>query len=406
MHKKIRGAICAAAALSLITACGSGSDSESDSPGDNGGGDILVGYTGDLSGTFAISGSGALTGIQAYIDQLNRDGGIDGRQIKLVTLDDAGDPTRALANVQQLLSQDKVQAMLGNTVSGLCEAVQDTLVEAEMPIVCTAAGPAQVSPPSPNEWIFQAQAGQDHQVAPAIDLIRQVVGEDATPDVAYIYYDSASHIGFANAFEPALEELGWPLVQKETVPLVANPPVRELATSIASSDPDVVVSLMVDSTAKLFYETLRSQGYDGPIIQNPDTGATILEDIQDPNIYILTHEFRENTADDEIGGDEAYAAMLEALAAADTDPSVSYVPRGYLNAMTLITAMQDCDLCTGADLRDAIQAVNVPSDGITPGDLEFSDDNHSGAQAMPAYYWHDGAIELFADHLAVGMSAN
>jgi ABC-type branched-subunit amino acid transport system substrate-binding protein len=199
-----------------------------------------------------------------------------------------------------------------------------------------------------------------------------------------------------------MESLGWPIVSEQTVPLQANPPVRALATEIANSDPDIVYSLMVDSTAKLFYESLRSQGYDGPIIQNPDTGASILTDVQDPDIYVLTHEYRENTADDEIGGDENYQNMLDALDAAGVDPTTSYVPRGYLNALTLATALEDCGDCTGQELADAIRNATVPSDGITPGDLSFTDDNHSGAKAMPAYSWQDGSIQLFMDNLPTG----
>ena len=381
----------------MLAACGSGNGTTASGASK---GDIVVGYTGDLSGTFSISGSGALKGIQAYFDQLNRDGGISGRKVKLVTLDDGGDPNKALANVQQLLTQSKVQAMLGVTVSGLCEAVQDTLEKAKMPIVCTAAGPKQTSGSDASPWVFQAQAGQDGQVGPFMDIIKKVAGTDE-PKVALIYYDSASHIGFANNFEPAVQKAGWTLVHKEVVPLVASPPVKQMAQNIAAAKPDVVASLMVDGTAKLFYDSLRAAGYDGPIVQNPDTGSHILSDQKDSNVYILTHEYITNTADDDIGGDANYQKMLAALEADHLEPTTSYVPRGYLNAMVLATAFKACNVCTGQKLAEAIQASDSPSDGITPGDLSFTADNHSGAKAMPSYYWHEGKIELFMDKLPV-----
>jgi branched-chain amino acid transport system substrate-binding protein len=385
-----------ASAFALLAACGSGDDGNSS--GNASGDPIVVGYTGDLSGAFSISGSGALKGIQAYFNQANRDGGIDGRPVKLVTLDDAGDPNKALANVQQLLTQNKVQALLGISVSGLCEAVQDTLEKAEMPIVCTAAGPKQTSGAGASPWVFQAQAGQDSQVGPFIELIKKVAGTDK-PKVAYIYYDSASHIGFADNFAPAVEKLGWPIVDKQVVPLVASPPVKQMAEDIAAAKPDVVASLMVDGTAKLFYESLRAAGYEGPIVQNPDTGSHILSDTKDPNVYILTHEYIENTDSDDIGGDENYQKMLDALAADKVDAKTSYVPRGYLNAMVLATALKDCNACTGSELAAAIQASTSPSDGITPGDLSYTPDNHSGAKSMASYYWKDNKIELFMDKL-------
>jgi branched-chain amino acid transport system substrate-binding protein len=389
--------IAAITALAASACGGSSGDSGAASGGAND--PIVIGYDGDLSGPFAISGQGAVKGIQAYFDAANKAGGIAGRQVKLITLDDGGDPNRALSNVQQLLTQDKVQAMLGFTISGLCEAAGPTLERAKVPVVCTAAGPKQVSPPSPSKWVFQAQMNQDHMVGPVVDLIKATVKTTATPKVAYIYYNSASHIGFADAFEPAMKTLNWPIVEKQVVPLVANPPVVAEATKIAQAKPDVVVSFMVDGTAKLFYSTLRSQGFTGPIIQNPDTGPAIMSASKDPNLYVLTHQYGANTAADKIGGDANYQKMADVLKASGVDPGTSYVPRGYLNALTMATALQDCNACSGEELAAALAAATVPADGITAGDLSFSADDHSGAKAIPAYWLHDGTVQIFLDNL-------
>jgi hypothetical protein len=74
--------------------------------------------------------------------------------------------------------------------------------------------------------------------------------------------------------------------------------------------------------------------------------------------------------------------------------------------MTLVNALKSCKLCTGDKLAEAIAAETVPSNGITPGDLKFSSDNHSGAQEMPAYSYKDGSIQLYANHLKIGMTPN
>jgi branched-chain amino acid transport system substrate-binding protein len=396
----------AAVTALAVSACGSSDGGGNTGSGGGNGGTIVIGYDGDLSGPFAISGQGAIKGIQAYFAAVNKSGGIAGKQVKLVTLDDGGDPNRALSNVQQLLTQDKVQAMLGFTISGLCEAAGPTLERAKVPVVCTAAGPKQVSPPSPSKWVFQAQMNQDHMVGPVVDLIKATVKTTSTPKVAYIYYNSASHIGFADAFEPAMKSLDWPIVEKQVVPLVANPPVVAEATKIAQSNPDVVVSFMVDSTAKLFYSTLRSQGFTGPIIQNPDAGPAVMTASKDPNLYVLTHQYGSNTASDKIAGDANYQKMVDVLKASGVDPGTSYVPRGYLNALTLATALQTCNACTGDKLAAALLAETVPTNGITAGDLSFSSDDHSGAKALPAYWLHDGSVQIFMDNLKGSLTPN
>jgi branched-chain amino acid transport system substrate-binding protein len=358
----------------------------------------VVGFDGDLSGPFAISGAGELKGIEAYFEAVNKAGGLHGRQVKVVALDDGSDPNRMLANIQQLLTQDHVQAMIGITISSLCEAAQPVLAKAQMPIVCTATGPSQVTGSGASPWVFQAQTEQDHQVGPAIDTIKDVTSASA-PRVGLIYYNSDSHIGFANNLTASLQKLGWPLVAREVVPLVANPPIVDMATAIANAHPTVVVSLMVTATAPLFYQTLRSHGFTGPIIQNPDAGISVLSQTKEPNTYFLNNEYVNNTPSMNIGGLANWQKMQADLAAFGTNSTVAYVPRGYEAALTLGTAMQACGDCTGSKLATALAGVRVPTNGITPGNLYFTSTNHAGEQAMVAYYWHDGALQLFKNNL-------
>ncbi|MFB9186140.1 ABC transporter substrate-binding protein, partial [Dactylosporangium sucinum] len=173
-----------------VVACGGG-----DAAGGNSSEPIVIAYNGDLSGGFSITGQGALKGMKAYFDAANAAGGVAGRQVKLVTADDAADVNRALSNVQQLLNQDKPVVLTGITVSSICQALGDTVAEAKVPLFCTATAPSQISPPTPNPWAFQPQSGPNFQVAPTLALIKDLVPKPA-PRVAYIHFDSAAQHGF------------------------------------------------------------------------------------------------------------------------------------------------------------------------------------------------------------------
>ena len=70
--------------LLAVAACGSSSGGSSSGSGGSKGGTIVIGYDGDLSGPFAISGQGAIKGIQAYFAAANKAGGIAGKQVKLI----------------------------------------------------------------------------------------------------------------------------------------------------------------------------------------------------------------------------------------------------------------------------------------------------------------------------------
>jgi len=71
--------------------------------------EIKIGMSIPLSGPLAVSGA-LSKGVAAVFNQVNAEGGIDGRQIKFVVLDDAYDPSRAASNQRQLAEQEKVFA--------------------------------------------------------------------------------------------------------------------------------------------------------------------------------------------------------------------------------------------------------------------------------------------------------
>ncbi|WP_343584041.1 ABC transporter substrate-binding protein [Herbaspirillum sp.] len=90
----------------VLLACLAGSAAAADD-------DIVIGQSADLSGQHAHVTRQFLAGANAYFTQLNRQGGIGGRRIRLVSLDDKGDPVLAIRNTQQLLQADKALALFG-----------------------------------------------------------------------------------------------------------------------------------------------------------------------------------------------------------------------------------------------------------------------------------------------------
>ncbi|HEY1226487.1 MAG TPA: ABC transporter substrate-binding protein, partial [Ramlibacter sp.] len=68
--------------------------------------DILLGHSGDLSGTSAALTKDYLRGMNAYFDEVNRKGGIRGERIKVVSADDGFSPDRTLENTRSLIEQN------------------------------------------------------------------------------------------------------------------------------------------------------------------------------------------------------------------------------------------------------------------------------------------------------------
>jgi len=141
-----RTLIAAAAALTLalgVAACGSDSDDSTGSsqasaavklpPGDP----IVIGSIGSYSGPQSASLGAADETIKAWQDHTNAEGGINGHPVKLVVVDDAGNPTKAAQLVKQLVEQDKVQAIVGAT-STVTESFQEYTSSKGVPVIGSA----------------------------------------------------------------------------------------------------------------------------------------------------------------------------------------------------------------------------------------------------------------------------
>lgn len=118
----------AGAILMLATACGGPSNTH----GEQGvsATEILLGGTFPKTGPLASYGALA-TGMNAYFKKVNADGGISGRKIRLISLDDAYDPSRAAANIRELVLQEKVFAVID--FGGAPVVARDYLQQAKVP---------------------------------------------------------------------------------------------------------------------------------------------------------------------------------------------------------------------------------------------------------------------------------
>ena len=75
--------------------------------------EIVLGQTTTLTGILAQQGQSNSSSSRAYFDYINSQGGIHGRKIRLITMDDGYNADKAVANVKQLIEKDNVLALFG-----------------------------------------------------------------------------------------------------------------------------------------------------------------------------------------------------------------------------------------------------------------------------------------------------
>lgn len=134
-------AIAAAAAMMVsMAACSGGSmDDSSSSAGAASGNTITLGSITTNSGTAAAYGEAELKGFKLAISEINAKGGLNGKKIKLESMDDKGDATEASNAFNKLAGDNSVLAVLGPTISSTTAAVAPLADQSKLPAIAPAA---------------------------------------------------------------------------------------------------------------------------------------------------------------------------------------------------------------------------------------------------------------------------
>ena len=121
---------------------------------------IKVGVTVSLSGDYAAPGSEQLQGIQMWAHDLNARGALLGRPVEIVYYDDKSDAEVSEALYERLVSEDKVDLLLGPYSSGLTLAASRVAEKHHFPMVATGASSTDIWSRG-NKYIFQVDAPAD-----------------------------------------------------------------------------------------------------------------------------------------------------------------------------------------------------------------------------------------------------
>src|SRR4051812_47027878 len=187
--------LAAAAAALAIAACGGGQAA-------SGGGSnepIKLGGWFPLTGPVAASGIPQKEGIVAAFDQVNADGGINGRKVQFVARDNAFDPQQTIQAARQLVGSDKVVAIVGaNGTATTAAAFPYVLNQAKVPIVNPYGGAADWYKPA-KPLLYGYQTLYEQQAA----AVGAWAAENGAKHIVVIRSDPAAFGNVAKNVAPA-----------------------------------------------------------------------------------------------------------------------------------------------------------------------------------------------------------
>ena len=234
-----------------------------------GSGPILVGYYGDLTGNTSSFGVSTRNGVEMAADEINKAGGIDGRQIQIIVEDDQGEPNKAATVVSKLVNQDKVQAILGEVASSNSLAAAPKAQEAKVPMISPSSTNPAVT--QVGDYIFRVCFIDPFQG----EVMAKFAANNLKAKRAAILYDFNSDYsrGLHQFFTRSFKSLGGEIVSEQSYTQRDRDFSGQL-TAIRSANPDVIyvpgyygeVGVIANQTKQLGIKAplLGGDGWDSP----------------------------------------------------------------------------------------------------------------------------------------------
>ncbi len=114
---------------------------------------IKIGAVLSVTGPAAFLGDPELKTLQMYVEDLNKKGGVLGRQLELVHYDDGSDANKANGFTKRLIDNDKVDVIIGGTTTGATMSMVPLVTKAEVPFISLAGAVVVIEPVK--KWVFK-----------------------------------------------------------------------------------------------------------------------------------------------------------------------------------------------------------------------------------------------------------
>ncbi|NME62418.1 Leucine-, isoleucine-, valine-, threonine-, and alanine-binding protein [Bifidobacterium thermophilum] len=260
-------AIAAAAAMMMsMAACSGGSmDDSSNSAGAASGNTITLGSITTNSGTAAAYGEAELKGFKLAISEINAKGGLNGKKIKLESMDDKGDATEASNAFNKLAGDNSVLAVLGPTISSTTAAVAPLADQSKLPAIAPAATSDSIAT---GGYLFRTCFKDSYQGEIAAKFAAETL---KVKKVAVLYGTGDPYSsGVGKAFAAAAKKAGLDVVDEENSSSADDTEYSSQLQKIQASGAEFLYAPYYYSVAGPYIiPQARSLGYKG-YVMGPD----------------------------------------------------------------------------------------------------------------------------------------
>ena len=272
----LAAALVTAAALA---ACGSGAAGTQSKP------PIVIGASLSLTGAFSSDGQAFQRGYQLWQSDVNSHGGVLGRQVKLIILNDNSSPTQVVTNYQKLITVDHVDLTFGPFSSLLTAPASAAVHRYGYALVEGAGGAPIVFAPGLNN-VFDVSLPVASELDPLVTWIKSMPASERPKTAAYPMASDPFADPPVQAAQKALQSVGIRTVYSRIFPEEVSA-YRGPADQVAASNAQMVVLGSTDvPTVSTFMQAFEQQHYQPEIFiaaSGPDQGIAFLGTVGQAN---------------------------------------------------------------------------------------------------------------------------
>ena len=193
---------------------------------------------------------------------------IGGEKVKWILLDDASDTTKAVTNARKLVTEDKVDVIIGSSTTPNSLAMREVAADTGTPMISLAASAAIINPTDPKtRWVFKTPQN-DALMADAIAISMKANG---VKTMGYIGFADAYGDGWLAEMKRSAQTAGIKIVAEEKYNR-NDPSVTGQALKLIAANPDAILIGAAGTPGATPQKELAARGYKGKIYQTHGVG--------------------------------------------------------------------------------------------------------------------------------------
>lgn len=354
--KFIAASAAAVMALSLAGCSGGSMDDSSSSNAKASGDSITIGTVTTNSGTAAAYGEAEVKGFELAVSEINAKGGINGKKVKLESMDDKGDATEASNAFNKLSGDNNVLAVAGPTISATTAAVAPLADQAKLVTIAPAATSDSIET---GNYLFRTCFKDSYQG----EVAARFAAENLKVKKVAVLYGTGDPYssGVGEAFAKAAEKLGLEVVDKESSSSADDTEYSAQLQKIQASGAELLYAPYYYSVAGPYIiPQARSVGFEG-YVMGPD-GYDGLKLTGDKSQYNKTYYTTHYSADDNTN--TKVQDFIKSYKEKNNAEPNTFAALGYDTIYMLKQAIEKAGKnATREDVRNAVTGMNF--DGVT-----------------------------------------